>query len=69
MTLPIISIPATILVLKTGSILPAAALHGAINAIWGLTILTSDGRCEIAGMGLLAAISWSIISAIVLLFA
>ena len=67
LTLMTISIPATLLVIKTNSILPAIALHGAINAMWGITILISNGRCEITGMGLLAAISWGITSTIFIL--
>jgi hypothetical protein len=29
------------LVSRAGSILPSVSLHGALNALWGLTILTS----------------------------
>ena len=66
-TVTIISIPITLLTIKTNSILPAIALHGAINAIWGFTILTSNKHCEIIGMGLLATCSWGIISALSIL--
>lgn len=66
LTLIIMSISINLVVLEVNSILPALAIHGAVNAIWGLTILISKNRCEITGMGLLAALSWSIISIILI---
>jgi hypothetical protein len=43
-------------------VLPAASLHGSINAVWGLTILTTDLPREVAGLGPLAYTSWIVIS-------
>ncbi|MBS7648339.1 CPBP family intramembrane metalloprotease [Candidatus Bathyarchaeota archaeon] len=45
-----------------GSVLPAASFHGAINAIWGLTIVATRLRWEDAeillGLGLMGIIAW-----------
>ncbi|MEM2939089.1 MAG: CPBP family intramembrane glutamate endopeptidase, partial [Candidatus Bathyarchaeia archaeon] len=45
-----------------GSVLPAASFHGAINAIWGLTIVATKLRWEDAeillGLGLMGIITW-----------
>lgn len=45
-----------------GSVLPAASFHGAINAIWGLTMVATRLRWENAeillGLGLMGIIAW-----------
>jgi len=46
----------------SSSVIPAASLHGAINAIWGLTILTTRAPRELGGLGLLGIATWLIIS-------
>jgi membrane protease YdiL (CAAX protease family) len=46
----------------SSSVLPAASLHGSINAVWGLTILTTDLPREVAGLGPIAYASWTAIS-------
>jgi len=46
----------------SSSVLPAASLHGSINAVWGLTILTTDLPREVAGLGPIAYASWIVIS-------
>lgn len=58
------SIPHSIITKSSSSILPAASLHGAINAIWGLTILTTTLPRELAGLGPIAFISWTATSLI-----
>jgi len=54
---------------ETSSVIPAASLHGAVNALWGLTILASNLSIELRevllGLGLLGIVSW-IITSIVL---
>jgi len=46
----------------SSSVLPAASLHGSINAVWGLTIITTELPREIAGLGPIAFASWIIVS-------
>jgi hypothetical protein len=50
------------------SVLPAASLHGAVNALWGLTLLTStlppQQKELVLGLGLLGIATWSIASAL-----
>jgi len=46
----------------SSSVLPAASLHGSINSVWGLTILTTDLPREVAGLGPFAYASWILIS-------
>lgn len=48
----------------SSSVLPAASLHGSINAVWGLTIITTELPREIAGLGPIAYTSWITISII-----
>jgi hypothetical protein len=43
----------------SSSVLPAASLHGSINAVWGLTILTTELPREVAGLGPIAYASWT----------
>lgn len=61
------SIPHSIITRISSSILPAASLHGAINALWGLTILVTPLPREIAGLGPIAMISWTTVSLIMLI--
>ena len=52
-----------------GSILPASSLHGAVNALWGLTIVGSTISVEtseiIGGLGVVGIITWSISSLLI----
>ncbi len=48
--------------LISSSVLPAASLHGSINAVWGLTIITTELPREVAGLGPLAFASWILVS-------
>lgn len=44
----------------SGSVLPAASFHGAINAWWGLTVLLAPSLGELgAGLGLTGLAAWS----------
>ncbi|MFN3805404.1 MAG: CPBP family intramembrane glutamate endopeptidase, partial [Pyrobaculum sp.] len=52
----------------SSSAFPCASLHGAINAVWPLTLLTTALPREAGGLGLLAAASW-ILASIVLYLA
>lgn len=59
-----------LLVTRVGkSVLPAASLHGAINALWGLTIVASSlplsEREVLGGLGALGIASWLAISIVV----
>lgn len=57
--------PLHVLVRKiSSSILPAASLHGSMNAIWGLTLLISSVPREIGGLGIIAIISCTLGSAV-----
>lgn len=51
-----------------GNVLPASSFHGAINAIWGLTIIATKlpiGTREILlGLGIMGIIAWAITNAI-----
>ncbi|MEM0481998.1 MAG: CPBP family intramembrane glutamic endopeptidase [Nitrososphaerota archaeon] len=58
----ILSYPFAALRRFSSSVIPAASLHGAINAIWGLTILTTRAPRELGGLGLLGIATWLIIS-------
>lgn len=61
-----------ILVSRTGSILPSVSLHGALNALWALTILTNnleDATGELlGGNGLLGILSLVLVATIVKIF-
>ncbi|MEM2470021.1 MAG: CPBP family intramembrane glutamic endopeptidase [Nitrososphaerota archaeon] len=61
------SIPHSVIRKVSSSILPAASLHGAINALWGLTILITVLPREIAGLGPIAIFSWTTTSLIMLM--
>ncbi|MEM1915587.1 MAG: hypothetical protein QXG90_08130 [Candidatus Nezhaarchaeales archaeon] len=58
--------PHLLLVTASGSVIPAASLHGAINALWGLTIAASNLPLEqrevLLGLGVLGIITWTIIT-------
>jgi hypothetical protein len=56
--------PLHVLVRKvSSSVLPAASLHGSMNAIWGLTLLVSSVPREVGGLGIIAIISCALGSA------
>ncbi|MCS7145785.1 MAG: CPBP family intramembrane glutamic endopeptidase [Nitrososphaerota archaeon] len=57
-----LSLPHAAVTRLSSSVLPAASLHGAINAIWALTILTSTLPRELGGLGPLGIASWAIVS-------
>ncbi|ABL78748.1 CPBP family intramembrane glutamic endopeptidase [Thermofilum pendens] len=50
----------------SGSVLPAASLHGAMNALWGLTVAASRLRGAegelLLGMGVLGVAAWAIVA-------
>ncbi|MEN2974318.1 MAG: CPBP family intramembrane glutamic endopeptidase [Candidatus Caldarchaeales archaeon] len=46
----------------SSSILPAASMHGSMNAIWGLTLLVTSIPRELGGLGAIAILSWTITS-------
>ncbi len=65
--------PLLYLTTRSKSVLPAAALHGALNALWGLAFATcSLGEGVVAdlvcGAGLLGAASWAIVSLVLALY-
>ena len=60
--------PMLLLTSRSKSILPPAALHGALNALWGLTAVTcplqtSTGEL-VCGLGVLGIVSWGVVGAI-----
>ena len=61
-----------ILVFRTGSILPSVSLHGALNALWALTILANnlgDATGELlGGNGLLGILSLVLVTTIAKIF-
>ncbi|MEM2972692.1 MAG: CPBP family intramembrane glutamic endopeptidase [Candidatus Caldarchaeum sp.] len=57
-----LSIPHAAVKKLSSSILPAASLHGAVNALWSTSILVTDLPIELAGLGPLAALSWGVVS-------
>ncbi|MCS7112017.1 MAG: CPBP family intramembrane glutamic endopeptidase [Ignisphaera sp.] len=63
-----LSYPHLIVTTVTGSVLPASSLHGAVNALWGLTIIASDLPMELKevwlGLGLLGIAAWTTTSVI-----
>lgn len=50
-----------------GSVLPASSLHGAINSIWGLTLVATRAPSEIRetllGLGFIGVAAWAILDA------
>ncbi|MEM3757288.1 MAG: CPBP family intramembrane glutamic endopeptidase [Candidatus Bathyarchaeia archaeon] len=50
-----------------GSVLPASSLHGAINSIWGLTLVASRALSEtreiLLGLGFMGIAAWTILDA------
>mgnify|MGYP001772625914 CR=1 FL=1 len=65
-TLLCISLTYPLLLLRShsGSLLPAASLHGAFNALWPLTLiattLPADKREILLGLGVLGILSWTL---------
>jgi len=57
------SLPHWISRASSTSILPAASLHGCINAAWGITVVTGTVPRELGGLGVLAIASWAVTSA------
>lgn len=61
-----ITFPHLLLVTKSGSIIPASSLHGAFNALWGLTVVATNLLLEqrevFLGLGLLGITTWIIVS-------
>lgn len=61
-----ITYPYLELVRRSKSVLPAASLHGALNALWGITIVASTLPPEASeiylGLGVLGIVSWTILS-------
>lgn len=62
--------PHLLLVSRSGSVLPASSLHGAVNALWGLTMLASDLPLElrelILGLGTIGVASWALLDVVIL---
>jgi membrane protease YdiL (CAAX protease family) len=56
--------PHLLLTTSSNSVLPAASLHGAVNALWGLTVLASNLPTEqkeiFLGLGVLGIIAWTV---------
>ena len=52
-----------------GSVLPAASLHGAVNALWGFTVIASSLPKEqkeiFLGIGVLGIVTWVILSLVI----
>ena len=63
-----LSYPHLLVTTTTGSVIPAASLHGAVNAIWYITVLASnlpeEQRELFLGLGLLGIVTWTILSTI-----
>ncbi len=57
------SLPHWIFRTVSSSVLPAASLHGSINAAWGYSLVVSTVPREIGGLGALAIASWCLTSA------
>lgn len=61
-----ITFPHLLLVTLSDSVIPASALHGAFNALWGLTIVASSLPLEqkevFLGLGVLGIATWTIAS-------
>lgn len=57
--------PHLLVTTATGGVIPASSLHGAVNALWGLTIVASNLPIEqrelILGLGLLGIATWAIL--------
>ena len=48
-----------LLTIATGSILPAASLHGSVNAIWGIAVLSTSAPDTLGGLGVIGASAWA----------
>jgi hypothetical protein len=55
---------------RTKSVIPASSLHGAVNAIWPLTLLATrlpvEQREILLGLGVLGIVAWTITSTIII---
>ncbi len=59
-----LSFPHAVVRHVSSSVIPAASLHGAVNAVWGLTIITTRLPRELGGLGPIGIAVWTIISLI-----
>lgn len=63
--------PYLLIVSKSGSVLPASSLHGAVNALWTLTVVANNlapsQKEIIAGLGILGIATWLLTSTILYL--
>ncbi|GBC71321.1 hypothetical protein HRbin02_01102 [Candidatus Calditenuaceae archaeon HR02] len=59
-----LSLPHAIIRHLSLSVIPAASLHGTVNAIWGLTVVATRLPRELGGLGPLGIAVWVIISLI-----
>ncbi|MCS7133928.1 MAG: CPBP family intramembrane metalloprotease, partial [Candidatus Caldarchaeum sp.] len=57
-----VSIPHAMVKKLSSSVLPAASLHGAINAVWATSLLITSLPRELAGLGPIAFSTWAIVS-------
>ncbi|MEM4805228.1 MAG: CPBP family intramembrane glutamic endopeptidase [Thermofilaceae archaeon] len=66
----LLSIPHMLLVEAADSVLPAASLHGAVNALWGLTVVATglplEARELYTGLGLAGFAAWAILDALII---
>lgn len=68
-----ITFPHLLLVIVSNSVISASSLHGAFNALWGLTIVASnlppEQREAFLGLGVLGIVTWVIITTALYLIA
>jgi len=62
------SLPHALVKKMSSSVLPAASLHGAVNAVWSVTLLTTEVSREAGGLGVMAVASWALVSTALYLF-
>jgi hypothetical protein len=52
-----------------GSVLPSASFHGAINALWGITMIATRLPIEVGelmlGLGLIGIMAWAILDVMI----
>ncbi len=62
----VVSYPHLLITSAADSVIPASSLHGAVNALWGLTIVASNLSIELRevllGLGVLGIATWIIVS-------
>lgn len=67
----LLTYPHLVLVKASESVLPAASIHGALNALWGLTLVASrlppEGREAYLGLGVLGVTAWVLLDALLYL--